>query len=113
MPEYYDIKGDSIRLYPAPGAAYCTLTNGIRLSFKRTADLFTTSDTTQEPGLPSTHHSLLAYMAAIPYCMAYKKDRVVLYEKKVMEMKKTLLEHFAYREKGRRGIITTKSRAFR
>lgn len=113
MPEVYDIKGDSIRLYPAPSATYCTLTNGIRVSFKRTAHLFTAADTTAEPGLPSTHHSILAYMAAVPYCMIYHKDRISLYEKKIDAMKRTLLEHYAFRERGRRGIITTKRRVFR
>ncbi len=113
FPECYDIKGDSIRLYPAPGATYCTLANGIRVSFKRTADLFTVADTTQEPGLPSTHHALLAYMAAVPYNELYHPQRVARQEKKIDEMKKTLIEHFAYREKNRRGIITTKKRAFR
>lgn len=113
FPEVYDIKGDSIRLYPAPTAVSCTLTSGIRVSFKRTVDLFTTSDTSQEPGIPSTHHVMLAYMAAIPYCMKYHQDRVGMYEKKVVEMKKTLLEHYANREKGRRAIITPKRRPYR
>lgn len=113
FPTHYDIKGDSIRLYPAPTAGDVTLTEGIRVSFKRTVDLFKTTDTTQEPGLPSTHHVMLAYMAAIPYCMSYKKDRVALYEKKVDEMKLTLIDHYSYREKNRRGIITTKRRSFR
>lgn len=113
FPQYYDIKGDSIRLYPAPTATYVTLTNGIRVSFKRKSHPFTASDTTAEPGLPSTHHLMLAYMAAIPYCMTYHPQRIALYEKKVDEMKKTLLEHFAYREKNRRGIIIPKTRLFK
>ncbi len=113
IPECYDIKGDSIRLYPVPSATYCTLANGIRVSFKRTADLFTDTDTTQEPGLPSTHHALLAYMAAISHNEVYHPQRIARQEKKIDEMKKTLLVHYAFREKNRRGIITTKSRRFR
>ena len=98
-PEYYDIVGDTIFLYKSPNSSSVTLTNGLQIYFKRTADLFTTTDTTQEPGLPSTHHILLAYMASIPFCMIYRKDRVAFYEKKVAEMKKTLLQHYAHREK--------------
>jgi hypothetical protein len=113
FPECYDIKGDTIRLYPAPTATSVTLANGIRISFKRASHPFTATDTTAEPGLPSTHHILLAYMASIPYCATYKKDRVAWLEKKVVEMKKTLLEHYAYREKNRRGIIRPKRRSFK
>lgn len=116
MPEVYDIKGDSIRLYPAPDTNVVTLTNGIRVSFKRTADLYTSAEVitgTKEPGLPSTHHSILSYMAAIPYCMKFHPKRVSWLEKKVDEMKRTLLEHYASREKDRRTIITPKRRPFR
>lgn len=99
MPQYYDIIGDTIKLYPAPATASVTTTAGLKIHFTRTADLFTTADTTQSPGLPSTHHVILAYMAAIPYCMTYKKDRVPLYQQKVQDMKRTLLLHYGRREK--------------
>lgn len=113
FPEFYDIHGDTFRLYPAPTSDNVTLTSGLKVWFKRTADLFTTSDTTQEPGLPSTHHVLLAYMAAIPYCQTYKPNRVPLFEKKVDAMKKTLLKHYSLRERDRRKIIRPKSISFR
>ena len=106
MPEYYDILGDTIKLYPAPASASVTLASGLKIHFTRTADLFTTADTTQEPGLPSTHHVILAYMAAIPYCMGYKKDRVPLYEKKVNDMKETLTAFYGRREKDKRKVMT-------
>src|SRR3990167_3017229 len=62
MPRYYDILGDTIKLYPAPTATAVTLASGLKVRFKRTVDLFTVADTTQEPGLPSTHHKILAYI---------------------------------------------------
>lgn len=105
---YYDKVGDTIYLYNAPAATSHTLTNGIRVWFKRTADLFTTSDTTQEPGLPSPYHSILAYGTAIPYCMKYKKDRVALYQGKVIEMTDALLKFYNRREKDKRNIMTHK-----
>lgn len=115
--DYYDIQGDSILLYKAPTSTSHTLANGIRVWFKRTASLFTpvstTAADTTEPGLPSTHHHILAYMSAIPYCMSYKKDRVALYEKKVMEMKDSLLKFYARRNKDRRNIFTMKPITFR
>ena len=106
MPEYYDIIGDTIRLYPAPASASVTLASGLKVNFTRTADLFTTTDTTQEPGLPSPYHVLLAYMAALPYCMSYKKDRVALFQKKVDDMKKSLIKFYSRREKDKRKVMT-------
>jgi len=113
FPEFYDIKGDSIRLYPAPTADLVTLADGIRVSFKRTIDLFVVGDTTQVPGLPSTHHSMLAYMASVPYCMKNHPQRVGLYEKKVDEMKRTLIKHYTHREKNKRKVLTTKGIIYR
>ena len=113
LPEYFDQQGDTIRLYPAPAAANVTLTNGIRVWFKRAPDLFTTSDTTQEPGLPSSYHSILAYGAALPYCMKYKKDRIPSYQAKVKEMTEGLLEHYAHREKAKIKRIIGQSISYR
>ena len=125
FPEVYDIKGDSIRLYPAPTSSQVTLTNGIRVNFKRTIKLFTMSNSTtitsgeedDEPGIPSPFHFLIAYMAAVPYCLKYKKDRVADYERKIGDknsgMIKLLIEHYAFKEKNRRAIIRFKQRSFR
>jgi len=108
MPQYYDIVGDTVRLYPAPTSSSVTLASGLLIQFHRTVDLFTTSDTTQEPGIPSPYHVLLAYMASIPYCMSYKKDRVALYQRKVEEMTDNLIKHYSNRNKDRRKIMTPK-----
>ncbi len=116
MPEYYDLfTDDSFRLYPAPSATYCTLTNGLRVWFKRAPVTFTAtqiSDGTKEPGF-AVNHIILAYMAAIPYCMKYHRDRVVNYERKIMELKNEIILHYSYREKNKRKQITFKQRAYK
>ncbi len=109
FPQYYDKLGDSIRLDKSPTASYATLTNGLKVRFKRTADLFTSDQVTtgtKVPGIASPYHQLIAYMAAIPYCMSYKKDRVALYEKKVDEMTKDMIEFYTRREKDKRPVMT-------
>lgn len=117
LPTHYDIVGDTIILSNSPTATYATLTKGLKIKFKRTAQLFTvasdTSADTTEPGLPSTHHVILAYMASIPFCMAYKKDRVALYQNKVSEMKKTLLKSYSSRQKDKKNVMETESISFR
>jgi hypothetical protein len=114
LPVYYDkVSEDTIKLYPAPSATDCTLVNGLKIKFKRTAHLFTAADTTAVPGFASPFHIILAYMAAISYCMTYKKDRVSLYEKKVMELKDELIKHYSRREKDKRGIMTFERRVYK
>lgn len=112
LPICYDkISDDTIKLLPAPDAGISvTLASGLKIKFKRTSKEFTvasdtTADTTQ-PGFASPYHEILAYMASIPYCMTYKKDRVILYEKRVMDLKKELLTLYALREKDVRNIMT-------
>ncbi len=112
IPRNYDIIGDSFRLYPSPGATFITLAAGLKIDFVRTSTLFTpvsttAADTTQ-PGLPSTYHVLLAYMAAIPYCMAYKPKRVPLLEQKTIQLTKDLLNFYSKRNPDRRDVMTTK-----
>lgn len=121
MPTHYDIVGDTIYLYPAPTSTSVTLASGLKVHFKRTAKLFTMSDSTtitsgeedDEPGLPSPYHILLAYMAAIPYCMSYKKDRIALYEKKKDEMIKDLIKFYSQREADRVKVMTMRGINFR
>lgn len=109
FPQYYDKLGDSIRLDRSPTAAYATLTNGLKVRFSRTADLFTAAQVTtgtKVPGIASPYHQLIAYMAAIPYCMSYKKDRVALYEKKVDDMTKDMIAFYTRRAKDERPTMT-------
>lgn len=112
FPLYYDKFADGIRLGPAPSATYITMANGLRVTAQRTANLFTvatnTADDATVPGFASPFHAILAYMAAIPYCMAYKKDRVGLYTQKVAEMKRDMLEFYGNRQKDERKRITAK-----
>lgn len=117
LPIYYDkVSEDTIKLLPAPdNGISVTLTSGLKIKFKRTADLFTTAQVTtgtKVPGFISTYHYILSYMAALPYCQSYKKDRVATYERiigdfdKPIGMKKGILEAYALREKDVKNIMT-------
>lgn len=110
FPDYYDKVGNTIRLSNSPTSANVTLTKGLKVRFKRTASLFTpasdTSADTQVPGFASPFHSILAYMASLPYCATYKKDRVGLYDKKVQDIKREMLKFYGKREKDKRKVMT-------
>jgi len=117
FPQFCDkVAEDTIKLYPGPAAANCTLASGLKIKFKRTASIYTAAEVTtgtKVPGFASPYHYILSYMAAISYCMAYHKDRVALYEKRVDDFKKELISHYTQREKDKRHIITMSGIAFR
>lgn len=117
MPVYYDkLTDDTIELFPAPTSAEVTLASGLKIKYRRTASLFTSAEVTagtKTPGFVSPFHYILSYMASIPYCMSYKKDRVSLYEKRVEEYKNELMKHYSRRERDKRKIMTTKQRCYK
>lgn len=116
MPRYYDKQGNLIRFDRAPTAATVTLTSGLRVTFKRTASLYTSAEVTtgtKVPGFDSQFHILICYMAAIPFCQSYKKDRIALYEKKVMDLERDLLEHYGYRQKDKRDSLVVSPISYR
>jgi len=122
MPQYYDkISDDTIKLLPAPdNGVNVTLASGLKIKFKRTADLFLIIDTTQQPGFASPYHVILAWMAARSYCMLYKKDRVSELNALIGDltltptgMKKELLAHYSRRSKDERKVATMRSINFR
>lgn len=67
MPQYYGVRGNSVFLVPAPSTSNVTAALGLKIAFQRGADLFTVSDTTQEPGWASPFHRLVSLYAAREY----------------------------------------------
>ena len=111
LPQYYELREDFIILYPAPdNGVSVTLTNGLKVFFQRSAELFTTSDTTKQPGFASPYHILLAYKAALPYCMTYKKDRVPLILNEIRRLEDELLTFYSHRALDEQNTITASMR---
>ena len=109
LPEKYDKTGKSIFLYPAPAAGSVTLTAGLRITYQRTADVFTSAQLTtgtKTPGFAVPWHHILAYKAILPYCMQYKKDRIPLYVSEINRLENELLNNYSRREKDVRKYIS-------
>lgn len=106
LPVEYDKSGSSILLYPKPKSTEVTLADGLRVYFQRTASLFIISDTTKTPGFASPYHVLLAYKAALPYAMSYKKDRVAGIMTEIARLEKKLYEFENNKEKDVRHVVT-------
>lgn len=102
LPLEYDVQGESIFLYPAPATANVTTTQGLRVHYQRTASIFTSAEVTtglKTPGFASPWHMILAYKAAIPYALTYKKDRLALLQNEALRMETDLLDYEARRNK--------------
>jgi len=67
LPKYYDLIGNVINLKPSPASSDVTLTAGLRLHILREIDIFTTSDTDQEPGFPEPFHRIVVYGACYDF----------------------------------------------
>ena len=109
LPLYYDKNGKSLLLYPAPATGSVTLVAGLKVYFKRTADLFTSAQVTtgtRVPGFPSPFHMILAYKVAIPFCVAYRPARVPALMTQVLKFEDGIKKHFGRREQDRRKILS-------
>lgn len=70
IPLKYRVTRRSLILYPAPATASVTLASGLKLYFLREVDEFTTTDTTQEPGIEEPYHHVLSVGAAADFALA-------------------------------------------
>jgi hypothetical protein len=75
-PKYYDVKGDSFTLYPAPATGSVTLTGGGKLHVQRTVDEFTSDDDTQEPGFAEPFHRILSLGASYDWLLINSTQEV-------------------------------------
>lgn len=103
MPVYYELKGDSVLLHPAPHSAYATLTNGLYVYMDRTVTEIAVTAASTTPGFAVPFHRILSYACAIDFTqdnqqrqfLAVQKDRleqgmVRFYSKRAPEMKSTI-----------------------
>ena len=116
-PLEYDKQGSSINLYPTVAAADVTLTGGLKVFFKRTADLYTSAQLTtgtKVPGFASPFHIIISRLASLPYCVAYKPKIVPFLQNEITEIMGDskrgitgkLAKHYGQREQDRRKIIS-------
>lgn len=116
FPRLYDKEANTISLLPPPTGTVITLTNGLKVQFKRTARLWTTADIstgTISPGWASPFHILLAYKNALPYALTYKKDRVAFIQGEIARIRQAMLDHYGQREKDKRKVMRPNRIRFR
>lgn len=99
MPMFYDLLGNSIFLYPAPATANVTLTAGLKVYYQRVPNYFATTDTTKQPGFPSTFHRLVALWASYFYCQANNIDKIGAISDEIKKTENDLKEYYTRRNK--------------
>ncbi len=116
-PLYYDVHGSYVSLYPAPdNGVSVTLTNGLKIYGQRTAQLFTSAEVatgTKVPGFASPFHSLVAYLSALPYAMAYKPTRIQFLMAEITRKRMELIKFYSKRDKDERKIMSMNGIVFK
>ncbi|RLF07591.1 MAG: hypothetical protein DRJ64_02690 [Thermoprotei archaeon] len=115
-PLLYGKRENKLLLFPKPATANVTTTNGLKVVFQRTADLFTSSEVstgTKEPGFASPFHILLPLKMALPYAVSYKKDRVNFLMAEIVRVEKKMIEFYSQREQDVKDKLGTKTINFR
>lgn len=95
-PEYYDIRYNSIFIYPF--SSY-TSTDGMKVYFSRDIHEFLVGDTDAEPGFPAIFHRLLSLGASKDYAVAneFPIEKIRLLASRTEAMRKDLVEFFSTR----------------
>lgn len=70
MPSYYDVRGFSLFLYPAPAAASVTTALGLKVYFSRDIKEFGITSTSTEPGINADFHRIISLGSAYDYCLS-------------------------------------------
>jgi len=97
---YYDVRYGSIFLYPIPTA---DVTAGLKIWFlRRITDIFTPSDTTQEPSFDEQFHRILSMGSAYDYLLGNgMTDKATLIRSEIENMKLELQRFYGRKQEDR------------
>lgn len=111
FPQYYQLRSNSITLYPAPLAAQVTATAGLKIFFQRSQIDFASTDTTKQPGFPQIYHYLMPLEMSEAWAAIKGLRQLGFIENKMLEFKKNLGWGISNQNKDtRQRIIAIKSR---
>lgn len=103
----YDVKADSIWIYPLPNATDVAAGGEIRLEFSRDLDDFATTDTTQEPGIDRPFHDLIPLGASMKYAIIKNMDNAKnlksLFDERLFAMK----GYYARKQEDKDAVLLT------
>lgn len=97
MPRMYREVANSIELYPKPSTSMVTASAGLKVYFQRTPDLFATSDTTQQPGIPQPFHRLLSLGASYDFAISKGMQNASALRQEIEQLKGQMQQFFGRR----------------
>lgn len=106
---YYDLQSNVLWLYPTPTAASV---NGLKIWIERGPLEFTSGQLTAgtvEPGFDSLFHDVLAYGAALDFCIARNLSQTETIKREFEEKKTRLQNHYGNKQEDRVMNIKTNS----
>lgn len=95
-PEYFDLTGNSIILYPTPSY---NSTTGLEFYISRTPSYFVSTDTTKEPGIPKLFHAYLHFRPSSIFAAIKGLANAKWLQDKVDEMEKAITEYYSDRNR--------------
>lgn len=113
MPKYYDVKGRSILLFPAPSAEETTLTDGLFVTYTSAPSYFADDDTTKEAGIPLIFSNYPAIFASRAYCLDNKmRSKARDFTVELAEMEDDIREFYSMRNRDDRPRVTVRKRNY-
>lgn len=110
IPTKWDINGNVLTLMPKPSATYVTLTDGLKIRFKRESKYFDSSATTTELGIPRMFHDIPCLFACNEFAKQNSMgDKVKDTGDEINKRSFELKDHMAKRNKTDTPIITSES----
>lgn len=109
LPEYYDVQGSSLLLYPAPNY---TQAASLKVYYKRGPSLFDSSDTTKNPGFNSLYHDLIPLWVAYDYAISNGMNTAAAFMVEIQRKEDMLKKDYSLRNKDNPPRLTIKPVAF-
>ena len=114
-PEFYDIVGKTIRLYPKPNY---TRSSALKLFTERAGTYFADTDTTQTAGIPRAFHEYLVLRPAYYFCATKGLPQAKFLQVELAKMEEAIKEFYQSRAKDSNsnsqfGRMAIKNRVYR
>jgi hypothetical protein len=103
LPEYYDLIGRSVLLYPKPSTDYVTASAGLKVYVARDVTSFNSTATETEPGFASNFHRILSLGASFDFEEDPAKKNYLLTQ--INELKNELVDFYSRRDTESKTII--------
>lgn len=114
IPQYYDLDGDTVTLYPAPATGSVTMTNGLKVLYQRPSSYFVSTDTTKEVGVATPFIDMPVLYACQKFCKQNSmRDKARELDAEVLKREDELEKFFSNRVKDDKTIIRTIYRSSR